>query len=111
MISNNEDIRCGWCRKSSKLKEWDDLTFSRCTNREMKRCYTKLSNEKAFLRKSDTYYMCPKCKSWSRGSQLRIINTDDLKLKNLGGEPIIWGNMINDEKREQIEEKLAEDNN
>ena len=61
----------------------------------MKRAFTKLTNEKAFLRKSDTFYICPKCAKWSRGSQLRIVDSDNPKLKKLGGEPAI-GKIVKD---------------
>ena len=76
MTNNNSQIRCTWCGKKSSLKQWDDLTYSQCTNREMKRAYTKLTDKKAFLYKSDTFYMCPKCKKWSRGSNLKILENE-----------------------------------
>jgi len=89
MISRNEDIRCAWCLKTAKLGIWNDNTFSKCLNREMKRAFTQLTSEKAFLRKSDTFYLCPNCERWSRGSQLKIVNTTDERLLSLGGEPVI----------------------
>lgn len=85
-ISRNEKVLCGWCLKTSSLGEWDDLTYSKCVNREMKRAYTKLSDEKAFLRKSDTFYLCPVCGQWSRGCKLKIVGTTDKRLLKLGGE-------------------------
>lgn len=87
-ISRNEKVRCGWCFKDSLLGEWNDLTFSKCTNREMKRDFTQLSDSKAFLHKSNTFYLCPKCNTWSRGSQLRIVDTANEALKRLGGESV-----------------------
>ena len=89
MESRSEHIKCGWCMKISTLGEWNDLTYSKCTNREMKRAFTKLTEEKAFYRKSDTYYICPKCNKWSRGSQLSVVDTLDDKLIKLGGEPVM----------------------
>jgi len=89
MIDKKEHIRCGWCSKISTLGEWNDLTYSKCVNREMKRAFTELTQEKAFLHKSNTFYMCPKCKTWSRGSQLAIVDTDNEKLLKLGREPTI----------------------
>lgn len=89
MISRNEKVMCSWCGKTSRLGEWNDLTYSKCTNREMKRAFTQLTSEKAFLRKSDTFYMCPSCNKWSRGSQLSIVDTDDKKLLKLGREPVM----------------------
>ena len=89
MISRNEHVRCGWCMKVSSLGEWNDLTYSKCTNREMKRAFTQLTSEKAFLRKSDTFYLCPHCGKWSRGSQLSIVDTEDHKLLSLGREPVM----------------------
>ena len=94
MINRNEHIRCGWCNRVSTLGEWNDLTYSKCTNREMKRAFTQLTNEKAFLRKSDTFYICPNCSKWSRGCQLSIVDTEDKRLRSLGGEPTM-GNYIN----------------
>lgn len=94
-ISKQESIRCGWCGEKSKLGEWNDLTYSKCTNREMKRAFTNLTDSKAFLRKSDTFYICPKCSKWSRGSQLSIVDTDNPLLLKLGGESAI--NTINKE--------------
>lgn len=87
-ISRNEKVRCAWCFKDSSLGEWNDLTFNRCTNREMKRDFTQLSDSKAFLHKSNTFYLCPKCNTWSRGSQLKIVDTDNEALKRLGGESV-----------------------
>lgn len=89
MINRTEDIKCPRCNKESKLGEWNDITYKRCTNREMRRAFTQLTEERAFLRKSDTFYLCPKCKVWSRGSQLKIVNTTNEKLLRLGGEPVI----------------------
>lgn len=89
MISKDENIMCGWCGKKSTLGEWNDLTYSKCFNREMKRLYTQLTEEKAFYRKSDTFYICPKCSRWSRGSQLTITDTTDSRLQRLGGEPVM----------------------
>ena len=87
-ISRAEDVRCPRCNEISKLGDWNDTTYKRCTNREMRRAFTQLSEERAFLRKSDTFYMCPRCKSWSRGCQLKIVNTTNEKLLKLGGESI-----------------------
>ena len=85
-IDKKEKIRCGWCLKESTLGEWNDLTYSKCTNREMKRDFTQLTDSKAFLRKSDTFYLCPKCNKWSRGCQLKIVDSDNPALNRLGGE-------------------------
>lgn len=87
-INRSEKVRCGWCFKDSTLGDWNDLTFSKCSNRQMKRDFTPLTNSKAFLHKTDSYYLCPKCNNWSRGSQLRIVDTDNESLKRLGGEPV-----------------------
>lgn len=89
MISRKEQVMCSWCGNKSQLGEWNDLTYSKCTNREMKRAFTQLTDERAFLKKSDTFYICPVCKKWSRGSQLRIVDTEDKKLLKLGREPVI----------------------
>jgi hypothetical protein len=86
MINRHEHVKCDWCGKKSELGEWNDLTYSRCRNREMKRAFTQLTEERAFFKKSDTFYECPVCHKWSRGCQLRIVDTDNPKLLRLGGE-------------------------
>lgn len=88
-IDRKEKVRCNWCFKVSTIAEWNDLTYSKCTNREMKRDFTPLSDSKAFLRNSDTFYICPCCNKWSRGSQLKIVDTDNKALLKLGGESVI----------------------
>lgn len=87
-ISRTEKVRCGWCFKDSELGEWNDLTYSKCTNRQMKRDFTQLNDTKAFMHRTDSYYICPKCNTWSRGSQLKIVDTDNEQLKRLGGESV-----------------------
>ena len=89
ILDKHLDIRCPRCGKTSKLFRWDNATYSECDTDEMKELYTHLYEEKAFLRKTDAYYICPKCHNWSRGSQLKIIGSKDIKLNALGGEPII----------------------
>ena len=95
MISKIVGIICGWCDKKSSIETWEDTTYAECTSREQRRAYTSLYNEKAFLRKTDTFYKCPHCGMWSRGCQLTITDTDDEKLLKLGREPVINENIQN----------------
>lgn len=92
MLDSDTKVKCGWCGEVSTVKEWDDTTFSECKSREMRRAYKHLYDEKSFYRQADTYYKCPKCQAWSRGSQLKITDTDDKRLLSLGGEPIFTVN-------------------
>lgn len=89
MLSRSLNVRCGWCGEVSYLGTWNDKTYEKCTNREMKRAFVALTNERAFLRKTDSFYICPCCEKWSRGSQLKIVNTEDAKLLRLGGETTV----------------------
>ena len=89
MLSRNLDVKCSWCGKVSALGVWNDNTYARCTNREMKRAFIPLTEKRAFLRKSDSFYVCPCCDKWSRGSQLRVVHTDDPALLKLGGESVM----------------------
>ena len=91
MIDNCVDILCPRCGKVTKLKNWNDLTYSMCSTREMKRAYTQLYEKKAFKHESNTFYICPQCYQWSRGSQLKITNTDNPELKKLGGRSVVFG--------------------
>ena len=86
-------VRCPWCGKAVTLGEWNDLTYSKCVNREMKRLFEQLTDSKAFGKNTKSFYICPSCNTWSRGNQLRIVDTEDPKLKKLGGANII--NKIN----------------
>lgn len=88
MLDRSLEVKCAWCGKTSTLGEWNDKTYNKCTSREMKRAFTSLTEKKAFFKKSDTYYICPICGKWSRGSQLKIVNTDNKELLKLGGESI-----------------------
>lgn len=92
MIGRNEDVKCPRCNNISKLGEWNDLTYSKCVNREMKRVFTQLTQEKAFKNNTDSYYVCPICNDWSRGNQLKIVNTTNEKLLKLGGQSIMTMN-------------------
>lgn len=91
MLNNDLDIRCPRCGKLAKLKTWNELTYSMCSTREMKRAYTQLYEKKAFKQESNAFYICPNCNQWSRGSQLKIVNTDDKELLKLGGRSILFG--------------------
>lgn len=91
MINNCEEVWCPRCGKVAKLETWNSLTYSMCSTREMKRAYTQLYEKKAFKQESNTFYICPNCHQWSRGSQLKIVNTDNAELKKLGGRSIIFG--------------------
>jgi len=89
MLEKDTMIKCGWCGNKNTAEKWNDLSFSECTNREMRRAYTQIYNEKTFSRKANTFYKCPSCGMWSRGSELAIVDTDDEKLLKLGREPIV----------------------
>lgn len=91
-INKSEHVRCPWCIKVSTLEAWENLTYSKCTNREMKRDYTHLYDSKAFSRNIEAYYMCPKCGKWSKGSQLKIVDTEYEALAKLGGESLFKTN-------------------
>lgn len=87
-ISRQELIKCGWCLKLSKLGDWNDTTYSKCVTKDMKDSFIPLDNSSSFNRDSKAYYICPLCNMWSKGSQLKIINSKNKKLESLGGENI-----------------------
>lgn len=87
-IRDTEIIKCPRCGSKHILAEWENTTYGQCTSREMKRAYISLSVDRAYKEKSNTFYMCPRCNQWSRGSQL-IIESDDIELVKLGRKPII----------------------
>ena len=88
-LSRDLDIECPYCYKASKLGSWNDLSYEKCSNREMKRAFKHLNDPKAFEEKSDRYYICPKCGKWVGGWALKIVNTADEALKKLGGKAVL----------------------
>lgn len=89
MIPEGVHIKCPWCEEHSTAKEWDDITFSECISREMKRAYKHITQEAVWGTSSNHFYKCPCCGTWSRGNQLKIVDTDELRLLKLGGKPIL----------------------
>lgn len=86
MLSLKLVVRCPVCERNSLLREWDELSYSKCTSREMRRAYKHLTDEKVFSKKVDIFFICPKCSNWSKGNQLAI-QSEDPKLKRLGRQP------------------------
>ena len=89
MIGESNIIQCSWCSAKNTAKSWNDITFSECNSREKRRAYTPIYKESTFSRKADTFYKCPSCGTWSRGSQLSIVDTENIKLLKLGREPLV----------------------
>lgn len=89
MIGKEINIKCGWCSGKHKAEEWNELTYSECKSREMRRAYTEIYKESTFSKGADTYYKCPSCGTWSKGCQLSIVDTEDRRLLRLGGEPVL----------------------
>lgn len=79
------NVRCTWCGKKNTLGEWNDLTYSKCTSREMRRAFMPLTDSSVFKDNTKAYYICPSCNMWNKGNQLKITDTDDENLKKLGG--------------------------
>lgn len=86
MIANSEIVLCPWCGNESTLEDWDKQTYSQCKNRDMRRSYIHLENEKVWMKDSTNFYMCPDCGNWVRGNKLKLRNEN---LSHLGGQPII----------------------
>lgn len=89
MVSEHNIIQCGWCKAKNTAEKWNDITLKECNSREKRRAYTPVYKESTFTRGANTFYKCPSCGSWSRGSQLAIVDTDDKKLLRLGREPLV----------------------
>ena len=79
---NNAGMRiyCPKCGKTASLSAWNKKTQQQCVTSEQRRAYIHLYNEKAFDKETDTYYMCPKCSSWTDGYRLNPNASDDIKL-------------------------------
>lgn len=89
MISREEHVMCPWCYESNKLGEWNDNTYAQCKNREQRRDFVELTNEKVFGKNSTAFFLCPSCGKWSRGNHLRLVDTNESNLLNLGGKNLI----------------------
>ncbi len=89
MISKTSLVRCPWCEKENTVEKWNDGTFAQCTNREMKRDFMPMTNEKAFKKNSVSFYVCPNCGKWTRGSQLLLIRGQNNSNNELSAEPLI----------------------
>lgn len=89
MLDKNTLVVCPWCGHSNTIEKWNSGTYLQCTNREMKRDFIQMTNEKAFKRNSKSFYMCPSCSKWTRGNQLSIVTNNNKNVERLGGEPLI----------------------
>ena len=52
MLDKNNLVVCPWCGHSNTIEKWNSDTYKQCTNREMKRDFIQMTNEKAFKRNS-----------------------------------------------------------
>lgn len=84
-LSAEARVKCQWCLSDNAPKEWDSVTFSECKTREMKRSYKSIINIGSWY---DTFYKCPNCGMWSKGSQLLVLDGNGNIKRGLGGEPI-----------------------
>lgn len=70
MLNKEDKVGCYWCSEVSTAENWNNATYSECTSREMRRAYTPIFNEKTFTESANTFYKCPLCGKWTRGSNL-----------------------------------------
>ena len=91
-LSETDKIKCQWCNETANLDNWEQSTYRECKSREMKRKYTSLYDVRAFKHTSKTFYKCPCCGKWLRGSQLTITDAKNSEHLKLGGESIIKTN-------------------
>lgn len=109
MIKKDENIQCGWCEGKDSAEKWNTYTYNQCKSREQRRAFTQIYKERTFTRAANTFYRCPLCGMWSRGSQLAIVDTDDIKLLKLGREPVIQE--VEDNELIIRNKEVMEDNN
>lgn len=55
----------------------------------MKREFRDIYDKQVWGKSSDHFYICPACKNWSRGNQLRLVNKSGDIIEGLGGNPVI----------------------
>ena len=89
MVGKQDNIRCGWCDSKSTAEKWNENSYKECKSREMRRAYTDIYKYAAYRVGANTFYKCPACSSWSRGCQLAVVDTNDVKLLKLGRKPVI----------------------
>ena len=88
-IKGTDKVRCQWCNTDTAAKEWNDITYSECITREMKRAFKPIFDIKVWGKGSDHFYKCPKCGMWSKGNQLLLIRPDGSVQRGLGGFPVM----------------------
>lgn len=88
-IKDTDKLVCPWCFKSHTVAEWNDGTYAKCINREMKRLFADLKDRSVYGKNSQKFYKCPNCEKWSRGNTLKFTDTEDKELLKLGGMPIM----------------------
>lgn len=82
-------MKCQWCNGVAEAEKWNSVTHSECTSREMKRAFRDIYKTSVWLKSSDHFYKCPNCGTWSRGSQLVLLNSKGEVIRGLGCEPIM----------------------
>lgn len=88
-ILKDSKIKCQWCSGVERAEIWNDKTFSECTTREMRRAFKEIYRTSVWMKGSNHFYKCPNCGSWSRGSQLVLLNKSDEVVKGLGCESVL----------------------
>lgn len=88
-VKDDSMIRCQWCQGENTAKEWNDLTYSDCKSREMRRAFRNIKEPKAWEQDAKFYYRCPCCSQWLRGDQLILLDNDGEPVRGIGGSPII----------------------
>ena len=87
-LDKSLEVICPWCNKNSTISQWDDLAFSKCLNRQMRRDFKHLDDPKTWTESADAFFICPKCEQWSRSTKLKIANPTNSEEGRLGGEPL-----------------------
>lgn len=96
-ITENLMVECPWCTGESSIKDWTDNSYKYCTSREMKRAFRGLTAIEAWMQEPGYFFKCPICGNWCGGYNLKITNSDDDRLKNLGNKPVIEKCSLNGE--------------
>jgi hypothetical protein len=88
-IYSDDVFKCQYCGAPNKAITWDTETFRSCRSRIEKREFQHLNNSIAIEKDNDTYYKCPRCKKWSKGSQLVVVKARIEEVKHIKRDSII----------------------
>lgn len=79
-------FKCPSCGKTSFAEYWNDMTLSKCQNRQQRRAYVPIENETG----KKLWYVCPECAAnhWKRHIKIAEFTKEDVNVGELDPETV-----------------------